>query len=145
MRSFERTWTEPEIDASGLRISWAMPAASSPTAASCSLNRARRSSFFISVRSWKRMQHSLFAAVRLLEDAEREADHLPRAAPVDLDLAAVGLPAARAVADRRPSPPEARTRGRRAGGPGARAGIDAEEVAAGAVQERDALVRRRSS
>ena len=37
--SFESTWTEPEIDASGLRISCAMPAASSPTAASCSLNR----------------------------------------------------------------------------------------------------------
>ena len=47
--------TEPEIDASGLRISWAMPAASSPTAASCSLNRAWRSSFLTSVRSWKTM------------------------------------------------------------------------------------------
>ena len=53
--SLESTWTEPEIDASGLRISWAMPAASSPTAASCSLKRAWRSSFFTSVRSWKTM------------------------------------------------------------------------------------------
>ena len=47
-------WIEPDIDASGLRISWAMPAAISPTAASRCCRRASRSSrFLMSVTSWK--------------------------------------------------------------------------------------------
>ena len=50
---FLSTCTEPAIAASGLRISWAMPAESSPTAAMLSLRRSSASSFFISVRSWK--------------------------------------------------------------------------------------------
>ena len=45
------TCTEPAIAASGLRISWAMPADSSPTAAILSFSRTSASSFFISVRS----------------------------------------------------------------------------------------------
>ncbi len=50
---FRSTCTEPAMAASGLRISWAMPAESSPTAAMRSLRRSSASSFFMSVRSWK--------------------------------------------------------------------------------------------
>ncbi len=50
---FFRTWTEPAIAARGLRISWAMPADNSPTAAILSFSRTSASSFLISVRSWK--------------------------------------------------------------------------------------------
>ena len=45
--------TEPEIAASGLPISWAMPAASSPTAAMRSLSRTSSCSSRQRVRSWK--------------------------------------------------------------------------------------------
>ena len=45
--------TEPEIDASGLRISWAIPAASSPTAASLSLSRTSPSRRLTCVTFWK--------------------------------------------------------------------------------------------
>ena len=47
-----RIWIEPDIDASGLRISCAMPAAISPTAASRCCTRASRSCFRSSVTSW---------------------------------------------------------------------------------------------
>ena len=49
--SCRRIWIDPDIAASGLRISWAMPAAISPTAASRCLSRASRSSFLMSVTS----------------------------------------------------------------------------------------------
>ena len=42
---------DPDIDANGLRISWAIPAAISPTAASRCCIRASRSSFLTAVRS----------------------------------------------------------------------------------------------
>src|ERR1019366_4927051 len=48
-----RTWTDPEIEARGLRISCAIPAATSPTAASLSLRRTSPSSRLSSVRFWK--------------------------------------------------------------------------------------------
>ena len=50
--SCRRIWIDPDIDASGLRISWAMPAAISPTAASRCCTRASRSSLRDSVTSW---------------------------------------------------------------------------------------------
>ena len=50
---FFKTCTEPAMAARGLRISWAIPAESSPTAAMRSFRRSSASSFFISVRSWK--------------------------------------------------------------------------------------------
>ncbi len=51
-RSCRRIWIDPDIDASGLRISWAMPAAISPTAASRCCIAASRSSFLMLVTSW---------------------------------------------------------------------------------------------
>ncbi len=50
--SCRSTWIDPDIDASGLRISCAMPAAISPTAASRCCMRAPRSSRLTSVTSW---------------------------------------------------------------------------------------------
>ena len=44
---------DPDIEASGLRISWAMPAAISPTAARRCCNRALCSKRLTSVTSWK--------------------------------------------------------------------------------------------
>ena len=56
--SSRSTWIEPRIDASGLRISWAMPAAISPTAASRCLTRASRSSRFTSGHVLERDQEA---------------------------------------------------------------------------------------
>ena len=50
--SCRRIWIEPDIDASGLRISWAMPAAISPTAASRCCSRAFALQRLTSVTSW---------------------------------------------------------------------------------------------
>ena len=50
--SCRSTCIEPDIEASGLRISWAMPAAIWPTAASRFCVSASRSSRFSSVTSW---------------------------------------------------------------------------------------------
>ena len=50
--SWRRIWIEPAIEASGFRISWAMPAAISPTAARRCCTRISRSVFRISVTSW---------------------------------------------------------------------------------------------
>ena len=50
--SCRRIWIEPDIEASGLRISCAMPAAISPTAASRCCTRASRSCLRASVTSW---------------------------------------------------------------------------------------------
>ena len=48
-----RSWMDPLREARGLRISWAMPAASSPTTARRSERRICSSIFLMRVRSWK--------------------------------------------------------------------------------------------
>ena len=60
--SCRRIWIEPDIEASGMRISWAMPAAISPTAASRCWTRMFRSVFLISVTSWKVYSHPVVPA-----------------------------------------------------------------------------------
>ena len=51
--SWRSSCTEPDIAASGLRISWAMPAAISPSEASRCRSWFVRSSAFTAVTSWK--------------------------------------------------------------------------------------------
>ena len=57
--SCRSTWIDPDIEASGLRISWAMPAAISPTAASRCCMRAPRSNRLTSVTSWNVKRYPL--------------------------------------------------------------------------------------
>ena len=64
-------WTEPEMDARGLRISCAMPAASSPTAASLSLRRTSPSSRLTCVTFWKiRMRPTVYPVPSRRADEE---------------------------------------------------------------------------
>ncbi len=64
---------EPDIDASGFRISWAMPAAISPTAARRDCSCASRSRRFTSVRSWK-VTRKPARAIRGVDVRGAEAD-----------------------------------------------------------------------
>ncbi len=80
--SWRSTWIEPDIDASGLRISCAMPAAISPTAASRCCSRALRSRRLMSVTSWnvKRKPVRPFGK-RERRDRDADVDRAPVAAP----------------------------------------------------------------
>ena len=95
--SWRRIWIEPDIDASGLRISCAMPAAISPTAASRCCRRASRSSRRIVVTSWN-----------VNRSPVRPPDGLERGgADAEVDLAAVRppVPVVRPPAPRREAAP----------------------------------------
>ena len=82
--SWRRIWIDPDIDASGFRISWAMPAAISPTAARRCCSRASRSSRRMVVTSWK-----------VTSSPARPPDvSQGRRAQAEIDLAAVGAPVA---------------------------------------------------
>ena len=83
---------DPDIDASGLRISCAMPAAISPTAASRCCNRASRSSFFTSVRSWNVIRKPARPVRRVhVRRAQADVDsRLIGAAELELEAARAG-------------------------------------------------------